>query len=118
MIFKNFRSKKKLMKEIEELKLQNAIACSNISSLENIIHARLDQKPVALKEKKIERISVLYNFLDKHNEEPLYVVKDRLAKKLIKEMQRMNCIEYDVAEEGYNTGKIAMSATIYIARKL
>lgn len=118
MIFKNFKSKKKLMKEIEELKLQNAIACSNISSLENIIHARLDQKPVALKERKIERVSVLYNFLDRYNEKPLYIVKDKLARELAKEMQRMNCIEYDVAEEGYNTGKIAMSATIYVTRKL
>ena len=118
MIFKNFKSKKRLMKEIEELKLQNAIACNNISSLENIIHARLDQKPTVLKEKKIERISVLYNFLDKHNEEPLYIVKDKLAKELVREIQRMDCIEYDIAEEGYSTGKIAMSATIYVAREL
>ena len=62
----------------------------------------------------------MYSFLNRRSEEPpLHIIKDRLARELAKEMQRMNCIEYDVAEDGSGKNRrIGMSATIYVTRKL
>lgn len=132
----NHKSKKEIIKELEtanevlqsiniECKLENERLITRVEELEK--NLRVLMRPGANKpnihpsfsvysNRKLEKLSG-YITLNPQRPEPVNILKERVIRGLVEELQNDDFIDFDLVEDKKN-GATAYIGTIYVARKL